>query len=303
MSDVVVGSFVGYKPHHLAPWINSLRASGYAGAVVVFAYADGPNERESAGYLRRRGVEVQFRPAPRKSLVVDRFADMAAHLEGPGRHYRNVIATDLGDVIFQRDPSPFLATLLQGEKSIVAGSEGILYADHPWNRENLLASFPAAATTLLPLPVYNAGVIAARRTAAVPLFREIHRLSVSSACGNPDQVALNLLLQGPFRSQAVLARMQDGWAAHCGVTAAPAAPGTATRLLEPPPSFEGMVARLTDGTPACILHQYNRLPELGPRIARHYGGAVRENWSARVLRRWHQWLGSPAGPITRSSTA
>lgn len=289
MQDVVIGSFLGYKPHHLAPWINSLRRSGFSGNVVVFAYAEGPNEVESARFLRRRGVEVHFRPGLRKSIVVDRFADMADYLEQAGRRHHHVIATDLGDVIFQTDPSEYLKRHLCGGKTIIAGSECVRYQDQSWNRENLLASFPREAPALLPLTVYNAGVIAARADVAVPFFREIHRLSMDSPCGNPDQAALNLLLHGPYRDQSLLARMQDGWAVHCGVSATPEGLKECRGvLLEPCPRFADLVAVVADGSPACVLHQYNRIPILAPRIRRHFGGAETEPWLARALRKFRR---------------
>jgi hypothetical protein len=287
MKDLIVGAFLGYLPPSLVPWVNSIRRSGFSGDKLALVYGLDVRADFAADFLQAEGFIVE-RPGPYPaSIVVERFRDIVRFLDAHPGLYRHVIATDVGDVVFQREPSPFLEARLRDGKEILVGSECVRFADQPWGRDNLLRSFPDEAHAHLDDIIYNAGVIAATAPAARELFAAIYAKSISSPIANPDQAALNLLLQGPFKPRTVFASLADGWALHCGTTLSSDA-GTELHQLfvEPAGEIRRGVGYTPAGDPVCILHQYTRDARNLPQVHRRYRAPGRlglQFWKLRFL--------------------
>jgi hypothetical protein len=176
--------------------------------------------------------------------------------------FRFVIATDVGDVVFQSDPSRWLEEHLGGNR-IVASSESLLHKDEPWGRESTSKCFgPEVWDTVRSKPVLNAGVIAGELECARDLFLQIYLATYSSVHNNSDQAAYNVLMNCSTHSpEVLLTRSDDGWACQAGTVADPAKIGMfRDKLLDPEPTFSDGFAYTSQGSKFCILHQYNRVP-------------------------------------------
>lgn len=104
--DLVMGMAVGYRPEMAWPFVESLFSAGaFSGDVVIFARA---RDLALRSYLKSRGVKVvTFRPKayPVRNLVMARhFAYLKFLKTAAAKHvpYRNILLTDVRDVIFQK---------------------------------------------------------------------------------------------------------------------------------------------------------------------------------------------------------
>jgi hypothetical protein len=122
---IVLGAAVGLSVDQVRVFVESLRAVGYAGDVVLLVRWPGLAAR---GYLRSRGVRpipiVQVRSFSR-SVHARRYAIYAAYLRTHLGHYDQVLLSDVRDVVFQRHPfegitSPKCHFFLEGETQTIA---------------------------------------------------------------------------------------------------------------------------------------------------------------------------------------
>jgi hypothetical protein len=295
-ADVVIGAIDGYGWSQVRNWALSLQAAGFAGRRVVVAYRIDDDTRRR---LERAGVEVtqathdhlgtridydawrrsalpgRIRRLARVAVAKDaryigqnrvfqmRFFHIWKHLATlDSSDYRYVIATDVGDVVFQSNPSIWLEQHL-GDKRVVASSESLLHQDEPWGRESTSKCFgPDIWDAVRAQPILNAGVIAGDLEFARDLFLQVYLATYSSVHNNSDQAAYNVLLNCKTHSpQVLLARSDDGWACQAGTVADPAKIDMFRgKLLDPEPTFRDGFACTSQGSKYCILHQYNRVP-------------------------------------------
>jgi hypothetical protein len=101
---VVLGAAVGFDVDQVRVFVESLRAVGYAGDVVMLVRWPGLKVRR---YLRSRSVEpipiLQTRSFTR-SVHARRYAIYADYLRARLDHYDQVMLSDVRDVVFQRHP-------------------------------------------------------------------------------------------------------------------------------------------------------------------------------------------------------
>jgi len=101
---IVLGAAVGFGVEQVRVFVESLRASGYSGDVVILVRWPGLKVRR---YLRGRGVTsipiVQTRSFTR-SVHARRYAIYADYLRRRADRYDQVMLSDVRDVVFQRHP-------------------------------------------------------------------------------------------------------------------------------------------------------------------------------------------------------
>jgi hypothetical protein len=261
--DIIVGCFNRYSPSALKPWVQSIAKSGFSGHKLALIYGNGEAEKSSAEYLTKHGFEVVAKESFLKSIVVDRFRDIASYLSSHVGVYDNVISTDVGDVVFQTNPSEFLATRLIGDKQILVGSECVRYKDETWGRENMRMSFPNYSSMMMDKVIYNAGTVAVKSTTAIQFFTDIFNLSMATPVYNPDQAALNLLIQTKYHDNTYFSSMEDGWSIQCGTVTDPTRLAEyGSLLVENEHKFVDGVGYNRLGNRVCLVHQYNRVPLL-----------------------------------------
>lgn len=282
--DLLMGAVSGYSFQDIQYWVNSLEQSGYRGRALILAYSA---TYDLVDRLLERGVDVvtfgeearRRRFAfPRKGFrhedtSIDRFYQMWRFLRSQKEDFRHVLAIDVRDVVFQRDPCEWLEENL-GAMKINVGSEGYRLGEEPWNSEVVLESYGAEVHgNVASREVYNAGTIAGRGDVMKDLALNVFLCSRHNSIPYTDQPALNILLSlEPYRSITRFNRPDDDWACQAATTAAGsdylAMQGNPTPAWTP--GFDGEYVYARDGKKYCIVHQYDRVPEWKRRLQSKY---------------------------------
>lgn len=284
-TDAVVGCISGLSFDQIAPWVGSLDACGFAGRrIVIHLRVDSQTISE----LHRRGYETydasclheaEIGIFKEKSLdediSVDRFYYIWYFLSQVAvvPHIRYLMAMDVSDVIFQRNPSLWLEQNL-GPKRLVVGCESLSFGNEPWSAETMQECYgPHVWKAYQNALIYNAGTIAGEYQSMIDLCFQVYWMSPGGRVPFSDQQALNLLLGSTvYREITRFASSEDGWACQAGTVADPALlPKVRHHLTCPAPSFDGEFVRTAAGEVFTLVHQYNRVPEWNLPLLKKYG--------------------------------
>lgn len=278
MTNLVIGSGYNLNWNQIAVWAKSLRASGYKDdAILVYFGHNSPLFQLLYDY----DISVALFPDLNlaHNVCVDRFAAYHALLDSAPNKYDWVLATDVTDVVFQKDPMLHLAEVEKWQNGVVfyASSENLTYEHEPWGKNNLILSFgDEAYTHMMGRTIYNAGVIAAKHSRMTDISNLIWNMCVGRpqhvfGGGGPDQAAYNVLLNATtFHTYSAYAAHDNGWACQCGTTLDPNKPYYKDHMIDPLPSFDGKNVITSTGNSYHIVHQYNRVPELKEHFERIY---------------------------------
>jgi hypothetical protein len=278
--DIVIGSITGYDFPAIAPWVNSLEKSGFSGMKAMLCY----NIKQAViNELASRGFTIfAFEQTPEGvvytkpfNIVVERFFHMWLFLQGAKEKYnlRYVIAPDVRDVLFQANPSTWLEQNI-GNKKIIAPQESIPYTHENWGKQNLLQSYGGDIySAFCNNTVINAGTIAGDIDTMLDLFLTVYLASKGGATINPDQAALNIILNTKaYRDITYFTPASAGWACQAGVTADPSKiDGYRPHLTEAEPVFDGDTVRTSTGAAFTLVHQYDRVPLWRDALLKKYG--------------------------------
>ncbi len=252
-NTVVIGAINHHEWPVVAPWIRSLRGTGFDGRVVLVAYEDIADHVIDA--MRRENVEVR-RAKMEISVNRGRFKDFETILaEMPAETL--VIATDVRDVVFQSNPSK-LAELLKPAEGldIAVSSEGWRYCDSEWNLSTLRKVFPSYETSMHGEEVYCSGVIVGTAASLKQMCARIWEISRTAPSFNGDQVAMNIILREPaFAHRVNRLDVRDGRVFHARATWLRRMQGNSV-TGEPVFSLLTGMARRADGSLVSVLHQY-----------------------------------------------
>lgn len=290
MKDLVIGAMTGYTWDHIKCWANSLDQSGFTGVKAVICYNvdyDTLEELQKRNYVvlaidRDDANRRVTYPNKDFAVVVDRFLHYYLMLDNPSNRklIRYVVATDMRDVIFQKNPSDYLDRSYRSCIELVMSSEGIAYQHEPWGANNLLQSFGAfmyekhKENTII-----NCGVLAGKFDAFIGLSKSVYLLAHGApqhvpGGGGPDQAALNLLLSTSVYDHITeVATHKQPWAAQLGTMMDPRKlPAYRPHITEPLPQFDASSGLVTtvDGVPFTIVHQWDRVPEVKVAVERKY---------------------------------
>jgi hypothetical protein len=283
--DVVIGCVTNYDFDAIRPWVNSLDRCGFVGAKMMVVYNA---KKELVNELTKRNYTVfafsqnqygDYKYADNFSIVVERFFHQWAFLKQHKGKFRYMLATDVKDVIFQRNPSEYFEdTLADTHFKINAASESIKYKDEAWGADNLEKSFGSFVyNQFKENVVVNAGTLSGEFDTLVDLFLNVYMVSVGGKTHNPDQAAVNLLLsQSPYKEVTRISTPQDAWACQAGTTHDPNKIGQYLPLLtntEDAKSYmqeDGFVYNANDDK-FFVVHQYDRVPYWKELILRKYG--------------------------------
>lgn len=272
MSNLLIGAYFGYSWERIEPWIKSAVRCVENTHIAVIQYtghvASDVDETVMAR-LEGLGVEVvrkQLRFGD--SIYHRRFYDIHAYIKNHPE-FAFAITTDVRDVIFQRDPFPFLKqTLNDSNTRIYASSEGLLYKNEAWGRQNIEACFGEDGARLMNEPIFNAGVLSGHAPALADVCHLIYCMSMTvlyeKQNRQADQAAYNMIISSEL-GKAVVYRGQhdEGFAAQLGTTADPQKMDAfRPHLLCPEPTIIDDKVSTSDGRVFCIVHQYDRVPQL-----------------------------------------
>lgn len=269
--DLIIGCFTNYNWEKIQYWVNSIDRSGFSGQKAMIVYN---SEASTVSKLVERNYNIYaFQHDPKEqlffypqsfSIVVQRFYNLWHYLNRlPDiNEYRYIITTDVKDVIFQGNPSTWLENNL-GDKKICVSSESLIYKHEPWGDDNMRRSFPGQYDFMSTKNIWNCGVLSGTAAYMKDLFLNIFMCCQGNATHNPDQSALNILLNlEPYKSITKFVNSEQGWAAQLGTTADPSQIHRfKPYLLEPEPKIlsNGMVTT-NSGIPYTVVHQYDRVP-------------------------------------------
>lgn len=274
MNDIVVGCITGYTFDKIKPWVNSLDTCGFDGTKAMICYNvdyETVDELVKRNYtilaFKKNDEKKRFEYKENFSIVVERFLHLWFLLKRFKGQYRNIITTDVKDVIFQTNPSTWLENNL-GNKEINVACESIRYQDEEWGSHNLMKAFGALIhehnkENL----IYNAGTISGKFDTMSDLFLNIYMLCNSTnhfteGGGGPDQAALNILLNmKSYKDITNFAMSEDGYAAQLGTTGPQIAGKYGSKLVEKNPILVDNMICTSEGVPFSIVHQYDRVPE------------------------------------------
>ena len=255
MKDCVIGGCYGYNYDQIKIWINSINRSGFVGdkVLVLFDASEELVRQVKEQDFKVVQVEMPSNVAPH----VMRFAAISDYLSE--HDYRFVVTTDVRDVIFQKNPIPFLDLHLQ-TRNLVASSECLRYKDEPWGNQNLMETFgPYIYEKYNNNIIYNVGVLGGRGNFIRDLCLDIAIHSMNRPIKICDQAVFNFMMHSQFyKSNTVLMPMSQGWATHLGTVADPRKMYFfRPNLLEPEPEFKNNIVS-AENTEVCFIHQYDR---------------------------------------------
>jgi hypothetical protein len=279
--DLLLGGIDLYNWDKVKIWVRSVRKTGFTGDIVLLGYRI---TKDIAEMGKEYGVDVY-------EINYDSFGNAIVH-EGSGiptqchqlrffhawqflldnhTKYNNVIITDVRDVVFQKNPSEYLDTVLTDDRPIVISSEGILFKDEPWNFQNLVRGFgPIIAEQLAHRVAYNVGVLAGKSSAMKNLFLCLYSNTVGRYIPS-DQSSFNVLIHEGLLSSYVSTNHNDTWACQCGVTLDPEKPYHTPFLLEPQAIIKDGIVYNHKNEMFHIVHQWDRIPQLRSVIEGQYG--------------------------------
>lgn len=289
MKDLIIGGASNYTWDDLKYWVNSIKKSGFDGDIVLV----GTNyKKETIKKLSDVGVALTLygTQQPNGDVIaptnnaphVERFFYLWNYLDKTTENYRYVITTDTRDVVFQANPSVWLENSLSTfglrRKEFVVSSEGMRYKNEPWGNQNLLETFgPYFHNILKEHMICNVGTIAGRFDYVKGLLSMIFHLSVNRPIPIVDQAVYNFIINTPpYNKDSLFTTNSMGWAIQLGTTlgAVEAGKGDLGVMLKADPDKykeiyeddqpvirDGLV-RTVSGVPYCIVHQYDRIPDL-----------------------------------------
>jgi hypothetical protein len=263
MSDLILAAAGGYSWNNIDVWAISLRASGYEGDVGVVLYDNPNNPRQETKInienLSILGIQVFLKPLS-ESIYNQRFDDFYQIIRSVQDDLRYVIVTDIRDVLFQTNPVTWLEENLS--KKLYAVSEGILYQNEPWGRDNVIQGFPTHAPRLLENCIYNVGVLAGEARMVADICLATSMMAKASGFPIADQSGYNFLLDMEAYKDAVqYGKSEDGFTCMAGTFSDPTKiDAFRPNLLEPEPYLDVEGVKTNSGKLFSIVHQYDRVP-------------------------------------------
>jgi hypothetical protein len=292
--DLIIGGASNYDWNKVKYWVNSIKATGFKGDIVLVAtnidlktleiLSSKDVKIHAYGRKTESGLVNDSQNAPH----VERFIYIWDYLRN-NPDYRFVTVTDTRDVIFQQDPSPFLEKHMFG-RSLIASSEGLLYKDEPWGRQNMKETFGDYLYQIFQeYLICNVGTISGYYEDVRDFILMLFQQSINRPIPIVDQAVYNFLInQVPFKDEVLVATNKLGWAAQLGVTKGAIEAGAGDigmSVLQNPslmdeyiklyqdaqPIINGASVTNEDGREFCIVHQWDRIPSLKAEIERKYG--------------------------------
>jgi hypothetical protein len=177
----------------------------------------------------------------------------------------HLIITDVFDVVFQNNP---FQKLDFENYNVFVGQEGVLVSEEPWNADNINKIFPQQSHLCKNLPVVCSGVIAGKKQALIPLYKQMFELCEEGSNNHniKDQAALHILIALDKIPKLKQFTLNDGWVMHCA-TSGPTQffkswgfdYALSKKGLHVPVLENGVVK--TNNLVYDMVHQFNRVPE------------------------------------------
>jgi len=255
-------------------WIVSLKKTSYSGDILAICY----NFKEGSEYIKKlqehniivlcptntyRGTEEKnflwhsgyVNPQNANILIhnIRLFHLWQYFVEtGDDVNYDRIIFTDGRDVVFQRNPSEWLDKNMT--KDILIPSEGVLYDNEPWNKNEALTNYgPYIYEYILKnKPACNAGTFACK-TSICRDFLLIKYLMVNNI-GHAHQSCFNIITNTLLKDKCQWVDYKDLWALQIGAIV--------NELDKHSYVKDNIVYCKYKNEPYYLVHQYDRVPSM-----------------------------------------
>ena len=248
MKDLVISAIANYLPEKIKIYVESLNYCGYDGDKVMICYNI---PKETIDYLTEKGwecygAELQGHPH------MKRLIDMWWFLQNDEREWRNIITTDVRDIVWQTNPSIWL----NNKNKIICASECVTYENEPWGHKNIHEGYgPMFWEWIKGNTIGNVGVIAGK----YKLVKELLMLNwLVSQAGDvrhfTDQSSFNFVIHNELIKDKV--DVNSDFGLQVGTTKM---------------DFEIKNGLIMNGdVPFVLVHQYDRNSELNTLITNKY---------------------------------
>ena len=248
MKDLVISAIANYLPEKIKIYVESLNDCGYDGDKVMICYNI---PKETIDYLTEKGwecygAELQGHPH------MKRLIDMWWFLQNDEREWRNIITTDVRDIVWQTNPSIWL----NNKNKIICASECVTYENEPWGHKNIHEGYgPIFWDWIKENTIGNVGVIAGK----YKLVKELLMINwLVSQAGDvrhfTDQSSFNFVIHNELIKDKI--DVNPDFGLQVGTT-------TVEFKIENDLVMNGDV-------PFVLVHQYDRNPELNTLITNKY---------------------------------
>lgn len=268
--NLIIGAFSGYSWPDIAPWCKSIDRCGFKGDKIMVVYNASydtvlklfDNGFQVIVFNKDEENKVVYYNSPIR-VHVERFIHIYQYLREHAQDYDYVVTTDVRDIIFQTDPTKWVAEHL-GDKQLIVGGEGIRVKDEVWNDENVLQTYgPLLHSLFREFEACNVGTLGGKAEAMRDLALNLYSAGVNRQIPIVDQAVLNGMVHvPPYNGIAKIVSVNESWACQCGVNVvAEKVEEYKGKLMHPSPLFDNGVIRTPSGEPYSIVHQYDRVPE------------------------------------------
>ena len=295
MNVGILASVYGYKIEQIKPWLNSLKKSNFKGKVFVVVF--NPQDNELLDYLKENGVFAFVGTLNGETnMATQRFMEYKAILKSEyASDVDLVIATDIRDVIFQKDPGVWLKNNIQ-DYDIIATSEGITYRHEDWNGDSLENQFGKNMfLKLADKETICSGIIAGKTEMIIKVFESIYDLAFFAKDSNAfvDQLFYAVAIYKIFIDKTKIIPATEDWCANLGtIKAIPEntplwstksrseynsyertrSNKTYTEMLKCSiPQMKDDIVYADNGKPFAIVHQYDRFQPWKEILLEKYG--------------------------------
>ena len=268
--DVVIAAVCGYTWEQIRPFVISLTKSGFQGDKVLLASKMDAFALECA---TNRNFKVIPFDIPEGTTTwtftsKERYIPLLKFLSKNRHKYNHVVWVDASDLIFQTDPSEWLAKHVNPPMVIGARECWRIQDELQFNDSWVKVAFPDEYEWLRKLEVLCGGTLAGDAETVFQTLLAIFRIT-SEHPEYADQAVLNYVMHKPFHLQVpthvYVPSMNQGWTATCsafdteGFKSIIGQPSAS--LTDDVPVFDqgrGLVLTPDGKAPFVIVHQFNR---------------------------------------------
>ena len=264
---LVLGAAVGFRVDQVRGFVETLRATGYAGDIIMLV---GWRDFTLARYLKSRGVIAKrtwFIRRIHGPIHAYRFELFADALRATAGRYDQVLLSDVRDVVFQSEPFAGFAGdtcqfFLEGDKRTI-GNE-------PTNMVYMRSFLPPGQVSALePFRISCCGVVLGSGKAMAAYLTRM----AADLKSVPMKTRRKIGADTAFHNR--MAHLDPPGPSHIPVELVENNVHVATMGIEPASFYragpDGLI-RTLDGHLPAILHQYDRVPEIK--------AAVEQRWNS-----------------------
>lgn len=252
-------------------WIKSLTNTSYKGDILILAYNFKNENHEFLEKLKKFNVQIILPKNTYRAEEENEFIWHSGLVNPNNAHklihnvrlfhlwqyfnefnnedYKRVIFTDGRDVIFQKNPSEWLDKYMI--KEILVPSEGILYKNEFWNRNNALSNYgPYIYDSILKeSDACNVGTFACSFNICKDLCLILYLMS--NNIGHADQPSFNILTKTLLKDKCQYVDYKDSWALQIGAIV--------NNLDKYSKYNNNLFYPINSNEPYCLIHQYDRI--------------------------------------------